>query len=192
MFRIAEFSEGSSKLRGKNFTPDLFLERWTDKNGEMNRFGKGQTYFAFWDGYNVPLQAMWDFQNSFGGDAMSKREKRLFVQIMDRNPEGYLIAYVKGDKKVLRHEVAHSKFFEYPKYAREAGTIVSSLSRKTLQKYHRHLRAMNYSPDTYTDEIQAYLAAYDSKEHQECFKSIKKEEIKKQVWAMKRLFEQYH
>lgn len=188
MFRISEYYEGDDTLRGRHWTPDLFLDRWTDKTGEMRKFGKGDSYFAFWDGYNIPMEILRKFEDAFTLE-LSLREISIMVACSDVPTSGYLIACVKGDKLTRRHEEAHGHFYESKEYRKKALAILDTLAPATISKIERHLREVNYTTEVLTDEMHAYMVAYEPGEWRESFRSVRKAEIAKQVKALGELFD---
>lgn len=191
LFRIAEFSESNTKLRGKYFTADEFIEQHTDAKGAWKKLGaSGQTYFEFWDGYNIPASTLSAFWKKSGD--ISKRELGVFDATVILSKKGYIIATRKGDVNILKHELAHAYFFDNAEYKAKSSRIVSRLPKASKEKMRKHLNAIGYDKSVHLDEMQAYLVSYSDKEWAECFPTIQRSEVADQVSELNNLYRLIH
>jgi hypothetical protein len=170
MFRFSEFSEGKEGIKGCHFTFDEFLDAYSDKDGNLN-------YFSFWDGFNVPIREMKQFQRVFPKNELSKREKKIIKAIRLMPIDGTLITCEKGDTMTLKHETAHCKFADNESYRKEVLDVVHSIDFRLKKKFEHYLLGMGYSGDVVKDEIHAYILAYEIKEYDEIFPQIDFEDI---------------
>ena len=178
MFRIQEFYEGKEGIKGCYFTPDQFIDAYSDEKGDID-------YFSYWDGFNVPTDIIFDFAKKFtmpemGRVGLSIRECNIIKEIYENIQEqsGYLITIVEGDEITLKHEMAHAYFFTDAEYRGAALVILSSIPLVIREKLRQALLKSDYCEEVVNDEIQAYLTAYDKEEWAELFPDIAEGEIK--------------
>lgn len=162
-FRITEFTEGLKKIRGKYFTPDEFIDANSDKEGNIK-------YFSYWEGHNYTKKAVLNFKKNFLD--LSKREKSVITACKKIDSDGYVISMVKGDTTTLRHEMAHGIYFENLNYKKEVNKVLSTIPKTLISKWNKDYYAMGYGDINETDELHAYLVAFDKEEWKECFPSI--------------------
>lgn len=193
-FRISEFKEGKPEIKGRYFTPDEFIDAYSDEKGDLD-------YFSYWEGFNFSKKNLLDFFIEFChvGDAFfdsrlfSKREHRISVASIQLPEDGYIIAMVEGDEMTLKHETAHGLFFENEEYRKKATEIVNSLGEEVIEKYRTHLVGeMDYNESVLIDEIHAYLVAFDQEEHDECFPSITEDDIYSNRANIQGLFDKFN
>lgn len=184
MFRFSEFAEGENGVKGCRFTFDVFVDKYSDADGNLN-------YFSFWDGFNVKMSDINKFSGLCKYSDLSQRERSIIKATADFPKDGYVIACVEGDKTVLRHELAHAKFYDNEDYRSDVLDIVSGLNKSLRQKYSDSLKELHYTDDLIDDEIHAYLVAYDRKEYQEIFPNIDYREIEPYIEMLNILFSKY-
>jgi len=169
-WRISDFYEGKEGINGKYFTIHEYLDTYLDENCEI-------TAWNTWEGYNFPKSAIMDFEGKFFRD-ISYREQRI-IALCNRIPDdGYVIVDMKGDTLTRVHELCHAYYFTNKGYREQADEIVNSIPLDIFGKFVDCLTKMLYIPEVMTDEIQAYLTAYDKDEWEECFSSIPFDEVK--------------
>jgi|ERR1035437_2153988 hypothetical protein len=181
MFRISEYKEGKPGIKGKHFDIDEFLDIYSDENG-------GIDYWSYWEGFNFSSKDLLNFRNHFQPN-LTKRENEIIHLLSQVDEDGYIIAMVEGDDMTYRHELAHGIFFEDVHYRSRATEIVYSLNQDVLDKYFKELRTMDYPEEVLVDEAHAYLVAYDQDEWDECFPTIKLDEIIIQRDQLNELFD---
>ena len=125
-----------------------------------------------------------DFRYTFDYDYQTRREREFVDLIQDYLFEDdgfintdYIVCYVKGDKVTLKHELAHSRYFSDEEYKKQVDKVLTKIPKSLIKKYHDGLKRHLYNKSVYKDEINAYITAYDSKEHFDMF-GIKESEIR--------------
>lgn len=192
MFRISEYFESDSDLiRGRKFTMDEFIDAYSDEDGELKKLPGGYTYFAFWDGYNVPKIEYNNFLKLYTNE-LSQRELVILDAVKDLPDNGYIIACEEGDDLTLKHETSHGIFFENEEYRNQAIEIVKSIPGEVQESFIQDLVEMGYNQDVMVDEMHAYLVAYDPEEQEECFPSLKEEMIAEYRDKLQSLFTEYN
>lgn len=166
MCRISEFYEGLPGIKGKHFYFDEFIDKYSNKNGDLD-------YFSFWEGFNLPREVFEDFVKIFD---LTKREYRVMTKVLHKTK--YIITYVKGDKLTLKHELCHAYYYTDKEYKYNVLDILSTIPKSVIMKYKKGLKGLKYDKSVYLDEINAYLTAFNSKESKEEFNIDKSEIIK--------------
>lgn len=188
-FRISEFYEGKEGIKGCSWTPDKFIDLYSDENGRIE-------YFEFWEGFNYPVKSINDFYCVFESDVedsrLSDREIKILEASKQIDKDGYIISCVEGDEITLKHETAHALFFENVEYRNKVTEIINTLDAETISKFRSHLFLMRYNEDVLIDEMQAYLIAFDDEEWLECFGSITEDEIYSHRSNLQATFDYYN
>lgn len=192
-FRMSEFSEGYEELR-QYYTPDVFIDKWSDEDGKI-------TYWEYWEGHNITKKKILEFVEVFGDsrpfprvsikDNVSDREIKV-IELLDQiDDDGHIIFMEEGDDITFKHEMAHSYYFLYPEYKLRADAIVNTLGENITNRIKEGLLEMKYSEETFQDEIQAYLTAYDQEEWDKCFSNIKLSEVLDATIQLNQLYDEY-
>lgn len=161
LWRISECFEGEPGIRGVHFSFDEFVDKYSDKKGNLD-------YFSFWDGYNIPMDQFKKFLDLFGNE-LSKREQEVKKAVHKLPNDGYFIACVEGDKVTLKHENAHGRFFDDKEYQEKATAIIESIQPKLKRTLIAGLKKNHYQEDTFTDELHAYILAWNKDDQEDIF-----------------------
>lgn len=152
MGRPQEFYESGHKhLRNKVFTQEVFLDTFTNDDGDVN-------YFNSWSGFNVPGNKMEEFFTHF--DDWTKREFLLRRAISDNiNPykDYYVIATIAGDTPTIDHELVHAHYYLNKDYQRAVKKLIKQLDPVICDSITKTLKEMGYAGQVVTDEINAYI-----------------------------------
>jgi hypothetical protein len=152
---VVRFQEhyDEKEFRGKIFTLDEF-KKYYSKGGKF-------TYYYDWNGFNFPDYAVKKFlEGKF--DPLSPEEKWLIDNIranVDLSKPYYIVGYSNGDEDTINHERAHALYYLSPDYKKEVDAIVDSIPKSELGTLNEFMKARNYHPSVYKDEMQAYLMA---------------------------------
>jgi hypothetical protein len=151
--RIQEHYE-NPYYRGKVFTLGQLREWYSEFHG-------GWTYFADWNGFNVPAQAMIPFvAGEF--DPLSKEEQGLIDALRYQPNDYYLIGTHEGDEpETLLHEKLHAIYYLRPAYKLQVDEYLATVFN--TGPVMRHLRDKGYHEQVIQDELQAYMGG--SKEY---------------------------
>jgi hypothetical protein len=199
MFRISEFSEGKPGIKDCLFTSDQFIDAYSDEKGDID-------YFSYWEGFNITVEVFNKFLYLFGEPDLSKREWSIMKYLHDNNipDDGFFMCMVEGDLMTLRHETAHGYYFEDEEYRHKCMGLLDNLATLrhinnklvrdgdvncVYNRFYKHLLDMDYIGENIPDEMHAYLVAYDQEEWNECFPSIKYEEVKDVVEQIGKIFD---
>lgn len=152
MGRVSEHNENPALAR-KVFTWDE-LEAWWKTTAR----GKRTAFIDYWDGFNVPVSEFKPFID--GRFADLNAEERAMLRIVRRLPEdAYVIATVGDASAVLPHEVVHGLYRLLPDYRKEVDKAVRRAMRSgSIPNILSALERMGYGPQTFVDEVNAYLA----------------------------------
>jgi hypothetical protein len=153
--RPQEFYEcNSTKLRGKVFTFDQFIDHYTDEEGYL-------TYFSYWSGFNLPGEVLEEFYNLF---MLTDREQKV-KQITDKfkGKSYYVIAAKNGDSETLKHELVHAHYYLDPVYKQEANVLVKHMRPELRKQISSALKELGYSQNVMIDEINAYMSTSGNK-----------------------------
>ena len=140
----------STKLRGKVFTFESFIDHYTDDNGYM-------TYFNYWSGFNIPCNVLETFYKSFELNDREKKLKQLTKPFS--NKLYYLIATKKQDTETLRHELIHAHYYLNPVYKQEVNVLVKHMRTDLKKNMTTILKHMGYNSSVMIDEINAYMSS---------------------------------
>jgi len=184
MFRLSEFSEGKKGIRGEHFTFDEFVDMYSDEKGDID-------FFSVWDGFNLSINTINKFLTKFTWSEITKRESKVLEAIIGMPDSGYIITCVNGDELTVKHELCHAKYHEIQDYRRKVLSILYSLPQSLRDDFKESLKVLGYIDSLIDDEMQAYIIAYDEKEHNEYFPNISYEEIKDYKEKLDNLFEEY-
>jgi hypothetical protein len=169
--RPQEYYEcNSTKLRGKVFTFEKFIDHYTDIDGFI-------TYFSYWSGFNLPGHVLEEFFDSF---KLNDREQKIRQITLDfKNKPYYLIATKKGDSETLKHELIHAHYYLNPVYKQEANVLVKHMRPDLKKEITSVLKSLGYSQNVMIDEINAYMSTSGYKYlHEELQLKISKRDIK--------------
>ncbi len=183
MFRFSEFSEGKKGIKGKKFTPDEFIDLYSDDEGNIN-------YFAYWDGFNISISVIREFELLFPVGEISKRERRIIKALGDLK-DGYLITTLKDDEITLKHELAHALWYENVEYRNECTEVISLIPKTVYKKFSDCLKAVDYIDEIVDTEINSYLVAYNNKDMLEIFPNIDFREYEKFMDMLITLYYKY-
>jgi len=157
--RLQEFYESTFKsIRGKYFTLEQYMDLYA-----LNSINKTFSYFTDWVGFNVPGHIVKSFFEIFNFD-LSRKEIRLLQMLQstlnyDLDCKFYLIGIVKTNlNDVYYHELAHAFYYLNTKYRRKMESIIQLMDNELIHSLTQILHEKTYDENTYTDEIQAYLA----------------------------------
>jgi len=153
--RPQEFYEcNSTKLRGKVFTFEQFIDHYTDEEGYL-------TYFSYWSGFNLPGEVLEEFYNLF---TLTDREQKV-KQITDKfkGKSYYVIAAKNGDSETLKHELVHAHYYLDPVYKQEANVLVKHMRPELRKQISSALKELGYSQNVMIDEINAYMSTSGNK-----------------------------
>lgn len=157
-FRLQEFYESPmKKLRGNYFTYEQAIDSYAylelkDKNGA--KF----TYFEDWNGFNVPGNAVREFNCLFEGDITKKENKMLEKIDYLKTPEFYIIGAVDKDISCIKHEIGHGLYYLNPKYRTEMVTLVNDMPKGMRKMAENHLLDIGYAKTVLEDELHAYFS----------------------------------
>jgi len=167
-FRMSEFSEGPDELR-KYYTPDIFIDLMSTKAGNLK-------YFSYWEGHNIPVKTLKEFQIVFAMD-LSDREVKVLFSLSRVAQDGYVIFMQEGDEETLKHEKCHLFYHEHSEYKKQVDAITSELPPVVATLIKSGLYKQGYTDSVLQDEIQAYTTAYYEEEWDEMFPKVTKKEI---------------
>lgn len=168
-FRISEFKEGKDGIKGIRFSPDQFIDVYSDDKGNID-------YWSYWEGFNYSKQELIDFVFIFY-DELTLREQQILKASHLIGNDGYIICMEEGDEVTLKHETAHGYFYENKGYKKFATEIVNSLPEDIFFTYKQYLLDMGYIDEIIIDEMHAYLVTYEEEEWEECFETLTNNEI---------------
>jgi hypothetical protein len=153
MFRIEEFYESPhTAIKGRYFAVETFLEVYADDDGDVR-------YFRWWDGFNVPREAVDAFEQLFLPHGLTAREQAVLAVVQQQNAR-YLIATSEDtDAATVAHEVAHARWAVDPAYRAACEQALALLKASTRRVIVRALLKADYPNDAaiLEDEIHAYL-----------------------------------
>lgn len=178
MFRMSEFSEGKDGIKGKRFSCDEFIDKYSDEEGNID-------YFAFWDGFNIPKSVISQFQSIF---QCSERERKVIRAIKDLPEDGYVICIIEGDKMALRHELCHAKWYDDEEYREHTLSIIENMQKSLRKKLTKCLLEADYIDDVIDTEIVAYLTAFNDEDMKDIFPNIDYREIEPFVELLNNLY----
>jgi hypothetical protein len=184
MFRLSEFSEGKEGIKGRHFTPDEFIDRYSDEKGDLN-------YFSFWDGFNIPIREINNFLHKFSKSEISKREKKIIKAVRFMPITGTLITCEQGDENTLKHETAHAKFADNEEYRNEVLDVVHSIDFLIKKEFKNGLLKNGYSEEVIPDEIHAYILAYDQEDMDELEIKVQFSDIEKYHNKLSSIYDNY-
>ena len=155
--RPQEFYESPfDNIQGKYFSLEEFMDTYAKSKGDF-------TYFNDWSGFNFPC---WVFHRFFETFRYDLREKEIILRqgIMGLHSRKniaekfYVIGSLKGQARVINHEVAHAYWHFYPEYQEKMKTLIATLDDNLFELACNSLLAQGYCEATLMDELQAYLA----------------------------------
>jgi len=147
----------SPKFRGKFFSLNEF-KKWYIKSSEGGKRTGKFTYYQDWTGFNIPSHILLPFYKG-GFDPLSQKEKCLLELFEDKKFQRFYLIGTSEDTRedALEHEIAHGLFYTNPEYKKEVlqilETDLDSEARQELIDYF----SPRYHPDSFEDEIHAYL-----------------------------------
>lgn len=172
MFRIEEFYESPySNIKGQYFSVDQFLETYSDPDGDIE-------YFRYWDGFNVPIESLSEFERLFTPHGLTAREQ-VILDLVRQHKTRYLIATCKDtDESTVDHEIAHARWTVDPAYRERCRKALACLTDKARQAVVKALLKADYPDDEaiMEDEIHAYLKTDTKKSLKKMLKSANPEE----------------
>ncbi len=153
MFRIEEHYESPyPAIRGQYFAVETFLDAYADDDGEI-------AYFGWWDGFNVPREAIDRFEALFRPHGLTAREETV-LDIVRRENAAYLIATCQAtDAATVDHEIAHARWSVDEAYRERCREAMKALTPDTRRVIVRALLKADYADEDaiLEDEIHAYL-----------------------------------
>lgn len=176
MWRFQEFYEGEEGIKGcLMYTFDEFVDKYSDDSGMLD-------YFSYWEGFNIPMEVIRSIQLRVPDFYFSRRENEVLISLCDTENDGYVIATVEGDTIAQRHEIAHARFYLDQKYHQAITVFVESMAHNSYDLYSRmtsDLKSAGYIQEVFTDEISAYLVAWNEDDRKDVFPDITNEEVEK-------------
>lgn len=168
--RYQEFYESANpKFKGKRFTIIDFME-WYSKNPKKEHENVF-TYPSDWAGFNIPMDIVHQVQVQLGIQDFNKYDevmKQIILKIekkIHKKENGYrtigsnyIIGTLKGNKDVMKHEMAHGFYHVYPFYKLDMDKLYSKLSKNSKQILEGKFKSMGYHKSVWKDEAQAYLS----------------------------------
>lgn len=143
----------NKEFKDKIFSLDEFKKHYSGD--------KEFTYYYDWNGFNFPDYTVKSFlAGKF--DPLSPEEKWLIGNIkadVDLSKPYYIVGYSDGDEPTINHERAHALYYLSPEYRSDVDVIIDSIPKSELGTLNEFLKARNYHPSVYKDEMQAYLMA---------------------------------
>jgi len=171
MWRFQELFESPyPEIKNKRFSADQFIDLYSDKMGHLS-------YFAYWDGFNVPISIINLFKELYSFRERSNREIAVCDAVYDLRDDGYVIAYVKGDTSTIKHELCHFFYATNQMYRSLVDRNVKNMSNSLRRRLYKGLKAHQYSSEVFDDEINAYLTAFDETEFSSMFPDIRLMEV---------------
>ena len=154
--RFQEYYE-SPKFKGKIFTVKQF-KKWYVKNSPQAKKKRRFTYYGEWNGFNIPSHILGPFYKGLF-DPLDKKEKLLLGLFRRmRRKRFYIIGACKGDKNILKHEIAHGLFYTNLAYRKKVLGIVKQLDRKSRRGIEKYLlNSGGYDKLVVADETNSYL-----------------------------------
>ncbi len=154
--RIQEFYESPfDNIRGKYFSLEEYMDTYAKEN-------KNFTYFSDWSGFNIPG---WSFKMFYDLFKYDLRDKEVILRqgiqgLHLRNPEAkfYVIGSIKGQKRVVNHELAHAYWYIYPDYQKKMNNMIQQLNSELRISAESSLIEQGYHKEMIVDEMQAYLS----------------------------------
>ncbi len=152
--RLQEFYESPYKqIRGKYFTLEKFMDLYA-KDQKDNKF----TYFSDWNGFNVPGNIVYNFEDKFCQDFTDK-EIKLLSPIGDLYKKNfYIIGVIKEGKDTIEHEIAHGLYYLNEDYKSEMSRIINNMPKIMKKMAEKYLLDNGYCKSVLKDELQAYFA----------------------------------
>lgn len=149
MCRPQEYYEcNSTKLRGKVFTFEEFIDHYVRDDGYFD-------YFNFWSGFNIPGYVLEEFFSRF---TPTDREKELRkVTRKFKNKMYYVIAAISEDKRTIRHELVHAYYYLDPVYKQNVDVIIRHMRKNVRTSMTKELKSWGYASHVMNDEINAYI-----------------------------------
>ena len=148
------YEAADSRLRGKYFTWETFLDSFAADDGKID-------YFSFWSGFNFPGIAFHSFLELFHHD-LSRREKAVadaVAGVVDTRKPFYVIGTLEGATDTIRHEILHALYHVDEGYRREAVGLVLDMDHGVRRKVRDGLESLGYGENVIDDETQAYLGS---------------------------------
>lgn len=153
MFRIEEFYESPhAVIKGQLFSVDDFINTYADDDGDI-------AYFRWWDGFNVPREAVDAFEQLFRPHGLTRREEAVLAVVQQQGAQ-YLIATCEdSDASTVDHEIAHARWSVDVAYRARCREAMAALKDKTRRLIVHALLKADYPDDEaiLEDEIHAYL-----------------------------------
>ena len=151
--RLQEFYESPYKeIKGKYFTLETFMDLYAKDN--KDKF----TYFEDWNGFNVPGDIVWEFQDLYAGDLNEKEANLLNKKDELVKDDFYIIGIVEGEVDTLSHEIAHGLYYLNKNYKREMSKLINNMPILLKQRVEKYLLNIGYCKVVLKDELQAYFA----------------------------------
>jgi len=162
--RPQEFYESPfDNCKGKYFTLEEYMDTYAKEKGNF-------TYFSDWGGFNIPSGNFWCFLEAFRYDL---KEKEIILRQgiqglharKNVTEKFYVIGSVKGDSRVVEHEIAHAYWYFYPEYRQKMKYLIAKLDDNLFELACNNLIAQGYCEQMLLDELQAYLATTNKKDY---------------------------
>lgn len=167
MFRIEEFYESPySSIKGRYFSVEQFLETYSDPGGDIE-------YFRYWDGFNVPIRSLVEFEQLFTPHGLTTREQ-VVLDLVRQHRTQYLIATCEDtDASTVAHEIAHARWTVDAQYRARCRKALACLTDTARQAMVKALLKADYPDDEaiLEDEIHAYLKTDTKKSLRKMLKS---------------------
>ena len=181
--RMQEYYESpSSKIRGKKFTLEEYMDYWADN------FGNGSfDYVTRWNGFNLPSKIIEQWNSKYQLEEIRDREWEMLEIIESLRelesedgvtsgglyypilPEKYYVIGVHAEtsekyrQDVIDHESAHALYYLYLKYKRSANKLLKEISDNKIEMASWKLKEMGYGKNVEKDEMQAYFSTEPTK-----------------------------
>lgn len=156
--RFSEYYENPF-FRGKIFTLEEF-KKWYITNSAHGKKTGRFTYYADWDGFNLPSQILNKFYRG-GFNPLSDKERKLLNAFKNKRGINFYVIGTSKDvsQATKKHEIAHGLFNTNPEYKKEVlGAIIrlpaknKNLLNGFLANYHG-----GYHSDFWEEESSCYL-----------------------------------
>lgn len=160
--RCQEFYEcPNPKFRGKSFTILDYMEWWAHTQSKHISFD----YSEVWAGFNFPSYVIESCINPFVGNDWNKYDTNMYDSfhhirdnIVKTTDDFYIIGAMKGNSKIINHEIAHGCYYLNKEYKKEMMKAINNLTPSFRDKFNKKLKEVGYTPKVFNDEIQAYLS----------------------------------
>jgi hypothetical protein len=185
--RPQEFYESPfEEIRGKYFTLEQYMDRYAKENRKF-------TYFEDWSGFNIPSEYFSKFFNTFQHKDLTVKEITLKdnINTLRNNWDDtfYVIGIIKGQEKVLKHEIAHAYWYlDFNYAAHMVDLIKETISDKLYNTASESLIKKGYSLLFVNDEIHAYMATASREGILEIFSWDNKTRVSKNI---QKFFKEY-